>query len=303
MKLTQVKGNTWVLEANALIPLYRIDETRCILLDTGLSAEREALEQAFAHYGLTPVGILCSHAHTDHCGNNAYLQKKYGIPVALTAPEAGMCGSLLNLKAYCLVLSPDIAEAEMAHLVHVPQVILPSRDCTVTFAGVAFEIIQTPGHSSGHIVTITPDRVGYMADALLSDEMLGAKLPYAISIGQAWQSRERLRGLDCDAYIMAHRGVCTDLDPVIDRNNDLFQARAEEILALVDRPMTSSEIFGAVCARFKLLSQRSLRSLRFERNTRFFVEYLVDQHLLDMDPEEGVVRYRRSKIAQSGSNA
>ena len=37
MKLTQVKGNTWVIEANQLIPLYRLGEGRCVLLDTGLA--------------------------------------------------------------------------------------------------------------------------------------------------------------------------------------------------------------------------------------------------------------------------
>ncbi len=37
MKLTQVKGNTWVLEGLEFIPLYRLDDRRCILLDTGLA--------------------------------------------------------------------------------------------------------------------------------------------------------------------------------------------------------------------------------------------------------------------------
>ena len=40
MKLTQVKGSTWVLEANELIPLYLLDDRRCVLLDSGLAKER-----------------------------------------------------------------------------------------------------------------------------------------------------------------------------------------------------------------------------------------------------------------------
>ena len=40
MNLTQVKGNTWVLEGIQLIPLYKLDDRRCILLDTGLLEER-----------------------------------------------------------------------------------------------------------------------------------------------------------------------------------------------------------------------------------------------------------------------
>ena len=34
MKLTQVKGNTWVAEGMELIPFYKVDDARCILLDT-----------------------------------------------------------------------------------------------------------------------------------------------------------------------------------------------------------------------------------------------------------------------------
>ena len=35
MELERVKGNTWVLKSWELIPLYQVDDTRCILLDTG----------------------------------------------------------------------------------------------------------------------------------------------------------------------------------------------------------------------------------------------------------------------------
>ena len=45
MNLTQVKGNTWVIEANQLIPLYKLEDGRCVLLDSGLLEEREELEE------------------------------------------------------------------------------------------------------------------------------------------------------------------------------------------------------------------------------------------------------------------
>ena len=105
MKLSQVKGNTWVIEANQLIPLYKLGDGRCVLLDTGLFEEREELEETLLSNGLTPAGVLCSHAHVDHCANSGYFQKEYGAKIALTYPEAGMCASLLNLKCYFLTLS------------------------------------------------------------------------------------------------------------------------------------------------------------------------------------------------------
>ena len=75
MKLIQIKGNTWVADGLEMIPFYKLDQQHCILLDSGFQVEREALEGALQKAGLTPVGILNSHAHVDHCGNNRYFQE------------------------------------------------------------------------------------------------------------------------------------------------------------------------------------------------------------------------------------
>ena len=228
MNLRQVKGNTWVLEGLEFIPLYRLDGGRCVLLDTGLAQEREELEQALLDHGLTPAGILCSHAHVDHGGNNRYFQEKYHIPVALTSREAGMCASLLSLKCYFLLLSPDMVEQDAAGLVHTPDVLIPDGDGPFSFAGAEFQILQTPGHSVGHISTLTPDRVCYVGDALLSREQLDAKLPYCLSHRMGMESREKLRGLDCDLVVMAHRGIARreELEGLIDANQALALRRA-----------------------------------------------------------------------------
>ena len=58
MKLSQVKGNTWVIEANQLIPLYKLGDGRCVLLDTGLFEEREELEETLRGAGLPRGGAV-----------------------------------------------------------------------------------------------------------------------------------------------------------------------------------------------------------------------------------------------------
>lgn len=296
MKLTQVKENTWVIEANQLIPLYKLDEKRCILLDTGLLEEREELESTLSKAGLTPVGVLCSHAHVDHCANNGYLQGKYGAKIALTYPEAGMCASVLTLKCYFLTLSPGTVERESACMVHTPDVIIPAEDGPFLFCGAEFQIVHTPGHSAGHICTITPDNVCYTADALLSREMQSAKLPYNLSHQLAQASREKLRGLGCAAYIMAHRGVCSggEIGPLLDANRVLIQRRAEDILSLVEEPMTACQIDERACVFHQLFTQKPRRSLRFERNVRFFIEYLVDTGRLTETCKNGAAYYVRT---------
>ena len=303
MELRQIKGNTWVVEAMEYIPFYKLDDRRCILLDTGLLQEREELEQALLSHGLRPVGVLCSHAHVDHCANNQYFQEKYGAKIALTAPEAALCSNLLTLKCYFLTLPPDMVARESSCMVHTPDVIIPPEDGPFSFCGAKFQILHTPGHSAGHICVITPDNVCYTADALLSHTMLGAKLPYHLSHQAAIESREKLRGLNCAHYIMAHRGTCSqaELEGLIDENQALIRRRAQEILALIVRPMSASQINEAVCIQDELFTKKPRRALRFERNIRFFVEYLTDQGLLESTCKNGVVYYCRPEGAERGS--
>jgi len=294
MDLTQVKGNTWVVEADQLIPLYKLDDRRCVLLDTGLLEEREELEQTLTGAGLVPAGVLCSHAHVDHCANNSYFQGKYGTKVALTGPEAGMCSTVLTLKCYFLTLPPETVARESSCMLHVPDVIVPPRDGLFSFCGTDFQILQTPGHSAGHICVVTPDNVCYTADALLSQELLGAKLPYDLSHQAAMASREKLRELDCDRYIMAHRGICgqQEFSALLDDNDALIRRRAEEIFRLIRRPMTASQIDEAACTLYELFTHKPRRALRFERNVRFFIEYLVDTGRLEMVCKNGAVYYQ-----------
>ena len=206
MKLTQVKGNTWVLEGFELIPLYRLENNTCILLDTGLKDEREDIENSLLEAGLTPAGILCSHAHIDHAGNNRYFQEKYHIPVALTAREAGMCASILSLKCYFLLLPPDMVERESSNLVHTPDVIIPDQDGSFSFAGAEFTILHTPGHSKGS-VTLKVGDVLFTGDTLFQGSM--GRTDFAGgSYEEIMASLKRLGQLPGDCHVLpGHMGT------------------------------------------------------------------------------------------------
>lgn len=295
MKLTQVKGNTWVAEGLELIPFYRLDDGRCILLDTGFSQEGDELERTLLDAGLTPAAILCSHAHIDHAGNAARLQQKYRLPVAFTAAEAGLCSDVLNLKCSTSVCTPAIARREMGGMVLTADLVLPNADSSPELLGVPFRCIYTPGHSPGHICIITPDNVCYVGDLLLSPELLHAKLPYCLDHAEDARSKERLRDLNCDLYIAAHRGVFSDIDTVVDKNLALMRQRAQQILSVVNHPMTFDQINQRACALLDIHPQSPRRALGLEKSMRFFVDALVDRGDLVLSLEQGVVRYEPSK--------
>ena len=59
--------------------------------------------------------------------------------------------------------------------------------------------------------------------------------------------------------------------------------------------MTASQIDEASCVLYKLFTHKPRRSLRFERNVRFFIEYLVDAGRLNEVCQNGATYYVRAE--------
>lgn len=298
MELHQAKGNTWYLADWQLIPFYKIDDTHCILLDSGLISQREAMEEVFRENHLIPVGILGSHAHTDHSPNHHYFKEKYGIPVALSFGEAAISRNPLMLKAYYYMLSeqqllsfPEYREM----LVDVDRIIMPDEE-RITFCGVTFDILHTPGHSPDHIAIGTPDGVLYLGDAVISNVSLTeSKLPYFFSLETAFDTFRKLENVDYSIYITAHRGTHGEIASLIEQNKTVLQGVADHICRLINRPMTISEAIHATCEELSLLSARVRRSTYYERNIRTYLEYLVDTGKLEALAERGVTMLTPAK--------
>lgn len=196
MELEHVLGNTWVFKSWELIPFYKVDESHCILLDTGLNDQREDLEESLQREGLTPVGVICSHAHIDHMGNVAYLKEKYGTKLAMSLGEAGHQMSYLGLNITNYLMSPeDVVASPPLHGTPclADRIILPTED-RITFCGAAFDIIHTPGHTVDHICTRTPDNVLYLGDAMMTGRTLHhSKFPYAFCVKDYLDSMRKMR--------------------------------------------------------------------------------------------------------------
>lgn len=295
MELCPIKGNTWYLAGRELIPLYRLDEHRCVLLDSGLRAEREALTAALAAHGLTPVGILGSHLHRDHSVNHFWLRETYGCPVVLTVGEAALCASLTAVKSVYDTVPPSLflTDPELAGMVGRADGTVGPEDGPFSFCGAAFRILHTPGHTPDHICTVTPDGVCYLADAVLTAEVwAGARLPYHYHHAAALASLEKLRGLSCTAWIAAHREVSDGpLAGLVEENLLAHRAAMEAILALIPGPMTLEEVGRAVFDRFQLLTSQPLKAARYIRNLRTLLDYGVDTGRLTLAARRGMLLY------------
>lgn len=287
----KIQGNTWVMDGQETIPVYRLDQTRCILFDTGLPKERKKLEACLEEHGLEPVAIVCTHCHIDHVGSAEYFRNKYQIPLYISQEEGGILSSLLNVKICRPMDTPKELQSGMDMLSHNLN-LLPHGTTSLSICGVTLEVIPTSGHSSGHLCFVTPDDVCYLGDAMMGHGMLTSKLPYAIDVGEMIATHQILGKLPYSMYIVAHGGEFSkeELSDLAEGNRTLFLTRASEIKSLLGEGKTIDQLSLALCGYFRLNTHKPKRLLLYQRTIRYFLEYLEDSGQVEVysDPLHGV---------------
>ena len=122
-------------------------EGTCVLIDPGFDGpdELSGLYDYLRSGNLTPAAILLTHAHPDHIVSAGVLQRKYGIPVYMSAAEEAVLAANGRLAAIFGTELPPIDPFDYT----------PVADGdTLQFgpaAGLCFRAIATPGHTPGGI--------------------------------------------------------------------------------------------------------------------------------------------------------
>jgi len=297
MILEQVKGNTWVLKGWAYIPLYKLDDRRCILLDTGSIQERADLEECLREAGLTVAGVLGSHAHIDHMGSHQYFRNRYGAKVAMSLQEAGRMVTPRGFHQQYPALDWSAIQAypELAEVCGpIDQVILPWED-KVTFCGAEFEVLHTPGHSPGHICVTTPDGVLYAADGCMSPKARAkSKLVYTASVAGHLDSLDLLAQTHAEAYILAHKGIHGSLAEIIPAERSAVEAMLAEFFTLVGETTTGKDLMGKICRTYHITPENLRHMSYLEGVGQAYVNWFCHQGWMTVSEENRELIYRRA---------
>jgi hydroxyacylglutathione hydrolase len=142
-----------------------------VLVDSGPSARRAALERSLRAVGCTPGKLkllVLTHGDGDHSGNCAFLQSKYGAKIAIHALDAGMVenGDMawnrkgkadqrsLLFKAFGLL--GRIVDLQRGFERFTPDILVDEGFSLACF-GLGAHVLHLPGHSKGSIGLLTDD--------------------------------------------------------------------------------------------------------------------------------------------------
>ncbi len=165
--------------------------------------EAAPVEAALQKTGWKLTDILVTHHHADHT---------QGI-------------GALKARHKCRVVAP---RAEAARIADVDET--AGEGDTVKVGGLAARVIETPGHTSGHISYFLPaDKLAFVGDTLFS---IGCGRVIEGNPEMMWQSLLKLRALPDDTrFFCGHEYTDANIRfaKTIEPNNKALAARADEV--------------------------------------------------------------------------
>lgn len=293
-----VKGNTWCIDTKTtMIGVYRLNRRDVVLLDSGSAFqpdESEFVLGILSAEGLNVKAVIATHGHWDHNGNNRALREKYGCRIFMYGSEAYTSGSVDSLRFQWTPMPFQEMYPLLARMEALPTDYIPEGETEIEICGSKFGILHTPGHSRSHIAVITEDNVAMVGDAVMTGQVLRhSKLPYAENIAVDFRTKRRLADLQCDRYILSHKGVLDDLRQDIEQNIAHYIKRAEAVAECVQDGMSFDDIAAAVIMEMHIHIHTHFDYVDIHGMIAPYVQYLEEIGRLETWYEKGYLRYRK----------
>ena len=246
--------------------------------------------------GFTVKGILNSHAHPDHMGNNQYFREMDGAVTAMSEAEAWVYANSLNLKIFYNILTIEEIEEEYEGMFHTPDILIPKGQGN-RLVGVNFKLLHFPQRRPiGHH---HPGQHHVCGDLVLSERVLhGSKIPYDFYLKQDLESKARVKTAEADCYILAHAGIVenlAELAALAEKNIRYFKDKAREIYELAEDNSTMDDIFKKAKAVMRINITTPQRYSVVIRMLRSNVEYLEYKGYLTKVIDDGYIKYRKNQ--------
>ncbi|MEN6460111.1 MAG: MBL fold metallo-hydrolase [Syntrophomonas sp.] len=293
MQLNKLRGNTFFINAPTNIGVYTFKNKNCVLIDTGIdNTQAGKLDQILQESGLHPKYIINTHSHTDHCGGNLYFQKNYpGCQVYTSAIEKLFIESPVLHPAILFSASP------LKGLGKVPR---PVKIDLVFEIGInkiedkKFEIQSLSGHTPGQIGITTPDSVSFLGDSIFSENILGKySFPNLFDVEQSINTLCELKNNTAELYVISHMDKVIEknqLSQLIDKNLNNINSYKEQILELLEQPLSREDLLENICVLNDLSLDFKEYHLAFS-TVSAFIKYFFDQHIVDYSLENGRLYY------------
>jgi glyoxylase-like metal-dependent hydrolase (beta-lactamase superfamily II) len=185
-----------------------------VLIDTGAKSLEKLFQSFFKKVDIEKVVI--THSHEDHTGGAAFLQNELKLPVFMSGVSIGVCKKKADYPMYRKLFW---GKREPFHANPIGNT-FKSRNAT-------WNVIQTPGHSSDHLVFLNRDTGQLFTGDLFCQERTKVILREE-NISEIIESLNRVLTFDFGDVFCCHAGY-------LNEGRRALQRKLEYLLELQDK--------------------------------------------------------------------
>ena len=205
----RIHGNTWYVGTDGLTSLLVEAGDALVLVDGGLPQSAALIVANIRALGFDPLdirAILVSHAHFDHAGGIAALQRMTGATVYTSerAVETLVSGRLVDGDPQF------VADSDSGSFPAIKKVVPVADGASVTVGSIRLTAIYTPGHTPGGVTwTWESCAMGACYDIVYADSLTAVSAQgFSFAASGAAESMidsaGRIAELECDILLSPH---------------------------------------------------------------------------------------------------
>lgn len=240
--LKQIGDNTYYIESDTNIGIYKTGPDRVCLIDTGSRGDGEKIDEVLTEQGWSVDFIINTHSHIDHIGGNKYLMEKYNVPAYCTEIDK-LFAEYADLEAS--YMNGGKPAGKLAHIFKHPGKIgfRPIEEFSLPDG---FEWKLLPGHTFGMIGVKTPDGIWFLGDSYLSKTYMEKRsFGYLVDAGEYLATLDLLKSLEGKMFVPAHGVAEEEITEILKMNeeNQKMLIKAVKDACSIDR--SGEEFKGA----------------------------------------------------------
>ncbi len=289
MMIERIDGRTYLIKEGINAGFF--DSSGGIIIDSGMdeNAARRIIN-AITKKGMKAGYVLNTHAHADHAGGNAYL-KRHGIKVVMHPLETHLASMPVIEPAIFFGSFPP--EFMLTDFLYAKP---SSADITTDKFESELEIIESPGHTHGHIVVRTPDLILFLGDTVYGKAMFEQyKIPYFYDVGKTMETLYALKNVKAHYYVPGHGDVIEGqkaFRELVEYNIDRINEILGDLMSIASSWIKRESIAGKLMKMYGIKVRNPAKYYIYFTTISSLIAHLIDKGMLEYRINEHVFEVR-----------
>ncbi|WP_457567415.1 MBL fold metallo-hydrolase [Desulfurobacterium sp.] len=287
MDMEILSDGVFFIPGRTNIGVVRCGLREVVLIDTGPDeAGVRRILKVLKRHGFTPIAVINTHFHSDHCGGNRFLKDNENITVYASGIAAAVIKyPFINSFSLFSGVAP-ICDLVNRFVVSEPsEVDVEVESGNLKIGDALFEIIPLPGHAPGQI-GVAVNGVFFCADSLFAPEVIEkAGIPFNVDIKEEKETLAFLKNTDFSVYVPSHGKPTVDVQYYVSENLVWIEKIKSIVLDVLEEERSSEEVVAIVLKRMGLKVKAAHRYFLIQAAIFAYLSFLYNERLISLKIE------------------